>query len=104
MKGRADKKFCGDKCRSHYHYLKTIQQATNPNFVRMTNSILKRNRTILERAYLEGGSRVPKRTLLTMGFDFSYYTRAESSPTHQHQFFCYDIGYLLNKDQVQIIL
>lgn len=45
LKGRADKKFCDDQCRSNYNNrLKTV----NNQFLNAVNKILKKNRDVLE--------------------------------------------------------
>lgn len=68
------------------------------------NSILKRNRRILEQLNPEGKTKTIQKKLLAKGFDFDYYTNTYQSETGNIYFFCYEAGYLLMaNDDVLIV-
>jgi predicted nucleic acid-binding Zn ribbon protein len=91
IKGRADKKFCDDQCRSNYNY--SLTRDAN-NLVRNINRILKKNRLILEK---ELGNEKMKKTsrkkLLEKGFDFKFHTHELKTQKSLYRF-CYEYGYL----------
>jgi len=93
LKGRADKKFCDDYCRSNYNnQLKSCEN----NYVRNINNTLGKNRHILEEL-LPGSEEMRKITrekLLFQGFSFRYITHTYINKKGNIYFFCYDYGYL----------
>ena len=95
LRGRTDKKFCGDKCRSKYNYRVGISSSSP---VRITNKILKKNRLILVRLYEETGTKTSREILLSKGFDFSHYTRRGAIPGYLNCIFCYEMGYVICND------
>lgn len=102
IKGRADKKFCNDACRNTYnsrsnnHYYSPLE--------RNINSILRRNRRILEEllAPLEKKVLVIERyKLAEMGFQFDYVTEHYHRDNKEHYYYCYEYGYRpLGRDKV----
>ena len=99
--GRADKKFCDDACRANYNNRRNSGES---GYLRKVNSILKRNRKILE-ALIPGGHGIVKwQTLINEGFNFNYITdMSETSEGAQYRF-CYEFGYLLqDNDEVLLI-
>lgn len=95
LRGRVDKKFCDDYCRSNYN---NLQKATNkPDaYVKQVNNILLKNRKILAEV-LTDKEEMTKTTLdkLTQkGFIFKYHTHTYKNKKEQTYFFCYDYGYL----------
>ena len=101
IRGRADKKFCSDECRSSFNNAKN--RSTN-NMLRRINGILKRNRDILLKLNPEGKARVPKAKLLNAGFNFSYHTNSYTTKSGKTYFFCYDQGYLeLENEQLTLV-
>lgn len=87
--GRVDKRFCGDSCRTLHH---NRSNAETNRHVRLVNSILRRNRRILEKL-VPGGIRTVQSTLLfASGFDFAYHTRFEQDASLS-RFYCYDFVY-----------
>ena len=91
FQGRADKKFCSDLCRNAYN---NKLYSTNTGYVRNVNSILRRNRKILETLVPEQTAKATRSKLLQKGFDFSYHTNAYTTKKGSTYFFCYEYGYL----------
>jgi hypothetical protein len=90
FKGRVDKKFCSDLCRNSYN--NKINSATTA-YVRDVNSILRKNRKILEEFIPEQTAKASKAKLLQKGFNFGYYTSIYTNQKGTY-FFCYEYGYL----------
>jgi len=96
FKGRQDKKFCSDQCRSAYNN-RLNSDATN--YVRNVNNILRKNRRILMNLNPEGKSRVSLDKLKTKGFNFNYFTSTYTTREGSQYFYCYEQGYLsIEKD------
>jgi len=69
--------------------------------VRDINSILRRNRQILEDIFhMSEKSRVKKQLLLSRGFDPTYHTHIKVSKLGIEFRFCYEFGYSYEKDGV----
>lgn len=91
VKGRSDKKFCDDQCRSNYNNkLKT----ENLEEVKKINHILLKNRKILERLNPSGKTKLPKAELEKASFNFNYFTHTYETTKGSCYKFCYDQGYL----------
>jgi hypothetical protein len=103
VRGRSDKKFCGDYCRaSHNNELKGPVY----NQMRIINYALCKNRRILERMLMQGlgNSKVHRDTLLENGFLFKYHTHVRTTKKGRTCFYCYDHGYLpVEKNWYQLI-
>ncbi|MBD3273279.1 hypothetical protein GF385_02940 [Candidatus Dependentiae bacterium] len=99
--GRSDKKFCDAYCRNTFN--NKIQKQTEQK-IRKTNSILRKNRTILKQICLVGKATVRKEILVAMGYDFRFIThlyKAENKNTYR---FCYEYGYrFTSMDKVIVI-
>ena len=89
LKGRTDKKFCDDLCRSNFN---NRLKANDHSFLRQVNNILKKNRDILK-LKIPNGSKVKKDVLLRKDFNFSYYTHVDATQKGNY-FFCYEYGYM----------
>jgi hypothetical protein len=101
LRGRADKKFCDDHCRSNYN-----NRLKNENFgqLKAINKILKKNRDILKVKNPEGKIKVKKDSLIANGFNFNYYTHTYTTQTGNIYFFCYEYGYLpLDNEEILLI-
>lgn len=99
--GRADKKFCNDQCRNNYN-----NQLNSQNYalVRTINNILKRNKRILEELAPGGKTRIPRKRLVALNFNFEYFTNIYQTANGHTYYFCYDFGYLaLNDGEVLIV-
>ncbi|MCL2738229.1 MAG: DUF2116 family Zn-ribbon domain-containing protein [Bacteroidales bacterium] len=102
IRGRVDKRFCDDACRSGFHNQKHREQDA---FVLKVNKILKRNRKILAGCHNPELQPVLIRRLLEEGFLFGYCTHIEPIGRKKGCIsFCYDYGYkAVNKTQVEIV-
>ena len=102
IRGRADKKFCSDECRSSFNNNKN--RSTN-NMMRRVNGVLKRNRDLLLNFNPDGKARVPKSKLQNAGFNFNYHTNSYTTKTGKTYYFCYDQGYLdLENDLLSLVV
>lgn len=101
LRGRMDKKFCDDQCRSNYNN-KLYSQ--NNLLIKQTNNILKRNRKILEELNPSGKTKVPRKKMIGRGFDFTHVTSYYQTQSGKTYFFCYEQGYLsLDNDEVLLV-
>jgi hypothetical protein len=100
LKGRSDKKFCDDYCRSAYNYRKSKEEYRSMNRV---HRVLKRNRKILKLFWEAGQRLVSKELLVINGFDFEFVTQVEKQ-NGSLCFRCYEFGYSEeNKEIVKLI-
>ena len=90
LKGRADKKFCDDQCKSAYH---NKSQHSKEVYIKTINKQLRANRTALRKACPAGKATVRKDFLIKLGMDFKYFTHTWTSQGNNRYFFCYDYGY-----------
>ncbi|RZK42432.1 MAG: hypothetical protein EOO90_07415 [Pedobacter sp.] len=101
LRGRADKKFCDDHCRSNYNYKQKSQEHAAFNKI---NQILRRNRNILKRNNPFGKTKVKRDNLLMAGFDFRFHTHTRQTQQGDIYCFCYDFGYLrLHNGEVLLV-
>lgn len=102
LKGRSDKKFCHDQCRSRHNYNQKDQD--NLNIIREVNSSLKKNWSILKTLNVQGQTKVSKRSMAVQGFNFDYCTSAYSTEAKEIYFYCYEMGYqILNESEILLI-
>jgi hypothetical protein len=95
--GRADKKFCSDQCRNTYN---NRLNSDTSNTVRNINNILRKNRRILQDHNKQSGkTMVAKDTLLSKGFNFTYFTHMYTTKKGAIYHFCYEQGYLFLEDK-----
>lgn len=96
IRGRADKKFCDDQCRSVYHH-KSL--SIDNNEVRRINYQLRRNRKVLSEFLVNGKrTRVPLTSLVEAGFNFRYFTHESKSKDGKAITVCYDFGFIRKAD------
>lgn len=90
--GRADKKFCNDSCRNTWNN-RVRHRATSA--VYMVNTILKRNRNLLQDALPNGTStaRIRKIQLEAQGFNPGFFTGASKRRNGSLVFLCYEFGF-----------
>ena len=101
MRGRADKKFCSDNCRSIYN---NAQNSELNKIIRSENQILKRNRKILATLNTRGKTKIKRSQLIDKGFDFNRMTRMYTTKKGHVYFYCYEYGYLnLENDEVLLV-
>lgn len=91
LKGRSDKKFCDDQCRSNYN---NRLKSEDNSLIKQVNSVLKKNRSILEKLNPEGKIKVTRDKLLKEGFNFNYFTHVYETQKGSVYHFCYEYGYL----------
>jgi hypothetical protein len=96
IKGRVDKKFCSDQCRSAYN---NRLNSDETSYVRNINNILRKNRRILLELNPDGKNRVSRDKLKAKGFDFQHFTSIYKTKDGAQYFYCYEQGYLpIEKD------
>ncbi len=101
IKGRSDKKFCDDQCRSNYN---NRIKAEDNSFLKQVNQTLKKNRNILKAKNPEGKTKVKRDVLVCKGFDFNYHTHTYATQKGSTYFFCYEYGYLvLDHDELLLV-
>lgn len=103
FRGRIDKKFCDDNCRNTYN--NKLNAPANA-LVRSINSILKRNRRVMEELVPTTDDKVKttREKMLAKGFLFKYTTHTYTNKQGNIYYFCYEYGYLpLDNDWVLIV-
>ena len=104
LKGRIDKKFCDDQCRTIFNNRLNHDSTT---FLKNINSILKRNRKILHELLStssEGKIKVYEKKLSDKGFNFNYHTYIYKTKTGNMYNFCYEYGYLKLENEFYMIV
>jgi len=101
LMGRIDKKFCNDQCRNIYN---NRENRDSNEYVRKVNTILRKNRRILEKLNPNEKSKTTKEELLLDGFNFYYYTNIYKTIQGKTYFFVYEHGYLeLDNEQYALV-
>jgi hypothetical protein len=92
LRGRSDKKFCDDQCRTTYNNKKN----TDPIWVKEITAALKKNRKIMELLVPKdtGKIKISQQKLLAKGFNFGYHTHTYTTKVGSNYTFCYEYGYL----------
>ena len=95
--GRADKRFCCSECKTMFHNRKYRLERKE---IYRIDRILKKNRSIIDRLYINGERDIPFHRLYHMGFDFKYLTSfiADSCSTEACVFGCYDYTCAMSSD------
>ena len=93
IKGRVDKKYCDDWCRTYFNNELNSQSI---KIIREINSKLRRNRKVLKELLPKDrkSKRIPKIDFLSRGFDFCYSTHSRVSKKGFTFSFCYEFGWL----------
>lgn len=93
IKGRTDKKFCDDQCRSNYNNRLNSENSVQ---IRIVNNILKKNRKLLEAVGgVDGKGKISKQKLMEKGFNFKYFTQMHTTQKGSVYKLCYEYAYLL---------
>lgn len=101
IRGRADKKFCNDYCRSTFN--NKHDHAKLSHIRTITNTLLK-NRKVLEKWAINRTTPVNLHELLSDGLNLAYFTHCINHPLGNPSNFCYDFGYqLLPNNQCRIL-
>lgn len=93
LKGRIDKKFCDDQCRTQHNNRINVDSSTVKNIT----SILKKNRKILEETLsssTEGKVKVSSKKIQDKGYNFTYHTHQYKTKTGSVYYFCFEYGFL----------
>ncbi len=102
IKGRTDKRFCSDSCRSSHH---NRMNSDSTNFMRNINNILRKNRRILKKLNPTGKTKVTREQLIENGFKISYFTNEYITNAGKAYRFCYEQGYLeLDNDVFALVI
>ena len=92
-KGRADKMFCGNYCRTAYN--NSLKSDAN-NLLRNIKNALGKNRRIIKSLLSEKEEtvKVTRDILLQEGFNFKYHTHTQTNKKGQIYHYCFEYGYL----------
>lgn len=91
LRGRLDKKFCDDSCRSSFNNAKNrVKNA----LIQRTNAQLRKNYQILSKYNTSDKTTVVKQTLALEGFNFKLFTSIYITKANKVYYFIYDQGYL----------
>jgi len=101
LRGRSDKKFCDDQCRSNFNNRMKIGIYS---IMRPVNSILRKNHAILSRLCPENKVRIKKDELLKKGFNPDYHTHLHETQNGNTYFFCYEYGVLKLEGDVFLVV
>jgi hypothetical protein len=91
LRGRADKKFCDDSCRSIYNNKRNSETSA---YMKRVNGILRKNRIILSQYVHDGKGKASKKQLISEGFNFDFFTSTFINKEGKTYFYCYEHGYL----------
>ena len=91
FKGRTDKKFCSDKCKSIDHYEKRRKEEA---FFFQVDRQLKINRKILKKYNLSGYATIRKSVLIEKGFNPKFFTHYWKNKKGEVYLFVYEFGFL----------
>ena len=105
LKGRIDKKYCNDSCRNTYHNNQKLTGSYN-SYVRNINNTLLKNRRILEEMLTadEETAKSNKEKLLSLGFQFKYFTHTYTTMGGKTYCYCYEYGYLFLENDMYLVL
>lgn len=95
IRGRSDKKFCDDYCRSAYNNKHSI---TRHRLIRIITNLIIKNRKILEKWDSKRENPVPLYDLLSDGLTLSYATEFIIQPIGNPHIYCFEYGYQLLPD------
>jgi predicted nucleic acid-binding Zn ribbon protein len=92
--GRSDKKFCSELCKTTFN--NRIKRISNFE-IEETNRLLRKNRSILKKLGYSGKTVVRKETLLTLEYNFSFFTSFFITAEKTIYYLCYDYGFMAIK-------
>lgn len=92
VKGRVDRKFCSEYCKSDHHY-KNRKKSGKQFFKKQIDDILRTNRRILHDYNQAGKTTVRKEELLNKGFNPRFITHYWKTTKGDSYLFCYDQGF-----------
>jgi t-SNARE complex subunit (syntaxin) len=93
LKGRIDKKFCDDACRSTYN---NQINSDSSAYIKTVNAILRKNKRIIEDLIPENekSTKVSLKKLTEKGYNFNFHTHNYTTKTGSTYTFCYNFGFL----------
>ena len=94
LKGRSDKKFCNDDCRTDYH---NDRRRAREKELRAVNRILSNNWKILSAQLREGHRDVPAGDLSARNFNFDIYTASRLLFPGRRIYWCYNCSYRISR-------
>lgn len=101
LRGRSDKKFCNDGCRSNYHNQHNSEKLKD---IGPINKILKANLKLLNQLNPYSKRIIPKQLLLDAGVNLKYHTHLHKQKDGKVLKFCYHQGYMeLEDEKIQLI-
>ncbi|WP_276363256.1 hypothetical protein [Daejeonella sp. H1SJ63] len=101
LRGRSDKKFCDDQCRSHYNnHLHSAQFKA----LKEINIILRKNYTVLSTLLKAQKSKIRKDELLKSGFNPDFHTHLHHTRNGNTYYFCYEYGVLRLEGDVFLVV
>ncbi|RAV99858.1 hypothetical protein [Pseudochryseolinea flava] len=103
FKGRRDKKYCSDQCRTGYHN-RINSDSHEISYMRNVNNALRKNRRILHQLNPYGKTKIDVDTLRARGFNFNYFTNTELQRDGSLYFYCYDQGYHAAAHEILVLV
>jgi len=97
LRGRSDKKFCDDDCRTDYH---NEQRRAREKKMREVNHILSNNWKVLSALLREGQVEVPARELAARNFNFHIYTASQWRFPGRRTYWCYNCAYSVSRSGI----
>lgn len=100
-KGRSDKKYCSEACRSEAN-----NQNKLPEFIPAINNILVKNWKILKDCLgTKDRCKMRVRDLGGRGFNFKFTTAERLNDGDGYcYYFCYDMGYMLVDEETRVVI
>ncbi|TYA52668.1 hypothetical protein [Formosa maritima] len=96
LKGRSDKRFCDQHCKSTYHYRRSLEEA--PRFYNKVDNQLKLNRKILKQYNKAGKATVRASLIKEDGFDSNFFTHYWKNNKGDVYLFVYEFGFLKKQE------
>lgn len=96
IKGRVDKIFCSQNCKSAHQY---EQRQKNEKFFLQVDKQLKQNRKILKKYNQTGMTSLRREVLHKKGFNPNFFTHYWKNQKGDVYLFCYDFGFLKLKEK-----
>lgn len=101
LRGRIDKRFCSDSCRTQYH--NEANRTRNQRYNRVHRG-LKKNYTILKTFAKTGKSKLQLRELILLGFETTKVTGVKFAKSGKITFELYDLNYRISdKNQLEFV-
>jgi len=105
IKGRTDKRFCDDACRTSFNNKKRqLEAKTAPDFLKKIPKILLNNYRILKKCNTSPPTKIERNKLEALGFNFNYITSCYTTKSGDIYQFCFDQGYLPIKEDVILLV